>query len=166
MALIAVSNGFESENTIATLSRELRSGGINLSSIVLQDNASADQITMARRVAENADIVIAALYGRVRSGSKRGVDLNLTAIEVIRDAALSKKQVIGASFGNPYVLSSLPELKTYLVAYGDMVSLQKASARAMLGLAPITGRLPITLPGLHPRGAGIQIPTTAVVKAH
>ncbi|MDM7923322.1 MAG: hypothetical protein QUS14_13570, partial [Pyrinomonadaceae bacterium] len=57
----------------------------------------------------------------------------------------------------PYILASFPEMKTYIVAYGDMPSLQRASARSMLGLQDVTGKLPISLPGLHPRGTGIQI---------
>jgi beta-N-acetylhexosaminidase len=51
---------------------------------------------------------------------------------------------------------SFPEMKTNLVAYGDMPSLGRAAGRAILGLQPITGKLPISLPGLHPRGTGIQ----------
>ena len=64
---------------------------------------------------------------------------------------------IGISFCNPYILSSFPDMKTYIVAYGDMPSLQRAAARAILGTQDITGHLPITLPGLHPRGTGIQM---------
>jgi len=48
-------------------------------------------------------------------------------------------------------------MKTYIVAYGDMPSLQRAAARAILGTQDITGHLPITLPGLHQRGTGIQL---------
>jgi beta-N-acetylhexosaminidase len=65
--------------------------------------------------------------------------------------------LIGISFGNPYLLLSFPKLHTYLVAYGDMPSLQEAAARALLGQIDLTGRLPISLPGLYPRGAGIQL---------
>ena len=65
--------------------------------------------------------------------------------------------IIGISFGNPYLLSSFPKLQTYLVAYGDMPSLQQAAAGALLGQIDITGRLPISLPGLYPRGTGIQL---------
>jgi beta-N-acetylhexosaminidase len=64
--------------------------------------------------------------------------------------------VLGISFGNPYLLLSFPELRTYLVAYGDMPSLQQAAARAVLGETDIKGKLPISLPGLYPRGTGIQ----------
>jgi hypothetical protein len=48
-------------------------------------------------------------------------------------------------------------MRTYVVAYGDMPSLQQAAAAAVLGQTDITGKLPITLPGLYPRGTGIQL---------
>lgn len=74
-----------------------------------------------------------------------------------RDALAAGKKVIGISFGNPYILLGFPEMKTYIVAYGDMPSLQRAAARSILGTQDITGKLPISLPGLHPHGTGIQL---------
>jgi beta-N-acetylhexosaminidase len=68
-----------------------------------------------------------------------------------------KKPILGISFGNPYLLQGFPELKTYIVAYGDMPSLQQAVARALVGSIDITGRLPISLPSLYARGTGIQL---------
>jgi hypothetical protein len=38
-----------------------------------------------------------------------------------------------------------------------MPSLQEAAARAFLGQIDATGKLPISLPGLYPRGTGIQL---------
>jgi hypothetical protein len=38
-----------------------------------------------------------------------------------------------------------------------MQSLQEASAEALLGKIDVTGHLPISLPGLYPRGTGIQL---------
>jgi beta-N-acetylhexosaminidase len=52
---------------------------------------------------------------------------------------------------------SFPQLQTYIVAYGDMPSLQEESASALLGQNDFKGRLPISLPGLYPRGTGIQL---------
>jgi beta-N-acetylhexosaminidase len=69
----------------------------------------------------------------------------------------SKAPLVGISFGNPYLLQSFPKLRTYMVVYGDMPSLQQAAARALLGKIDITGKLPISLPGLYPRGTGIQM---------
>jgi beta-N-acetylhexosaminidase len=80
----------------------------------------------------------------------------------VLNALIEKKvPVVGVSFGNPYLLRSFPGLGTYVVAYGDMPSLQRAAARAVLGQSDITGRLPISLPGLYPRGTGIQLKAAA-----
>jgi beta-N-acetylhexosaminidase len=74
---------------------------------------------------------------------------------------LAKQQpVIVISFGSPYFLLDFPDVQNYLCAYGDYVDSvpsQQAVARALLGEISITGKLPVTLPGLHPRGQGIQI---------
>ena len=69
----------------------------------------------------------------------------------------AKKPVVGISFGNPYLLKNLSGLRTYLVAYGDMPILQQAVLRALMGEIDVVGKLPITLPGLYPRGTGIQV---------
>src|SRR5687768_5640357 len=114
------------------------------------------QIDAARKAVAEADTIVVGLYGRVRSGAKNSVGVPENGAAILREALAAEKNVIGISFGNPYVLSSFPDMKTYLVAYGDMPSLQRAAARAILGTQDITGRLPITLPGLHPRGTGIQ----------
>jgi len=72
----------------------------------------------------------------------------------------AKTPIVAISFGNPYLLQNFPGLRTYIVAYGDMPSLQQAVARALLGEIDIAGRLPISLPGLYPRGTGIQSKAT------
>jgi beta-N-acetylhexosaminidase len=69
----------------------------------------------------------------------------------------AKTPVVAISFGNPYLLQSFPGLRTYLVAYGDMPSLQQAVARALVGEIDVVGKLPISLPGLYPKGTGIQV---------
>ncbi len=60
------------------------------------------------------------------------------------------------SFGNPYLLTALPQVGTYLVAWGDREVSQRAAARAVTGAAPLSGRLPISIPPLHDRGEGIE----------
>lgn len=157
ICVLAVSNGFDGETTIGSLSRELRANDIRFTSALIQDNSTTEQIAHARELVKSADVVIAALYGRVRTGAKNSVGLPNEGVKILRDLMAANKNVIGVAYGNPYILSALPQLKTYMVAYGDMASLQRASARALFGLQDITGRLPISLPGLYPRGTGIQL---------
>jgi beta-N-acetylhexosaminidase len=58
------------------------------------------------------------------------------------------------AFGNPYLLQQVPAVSTYMVAWGGFPVSQTAAARALLGHAPISGRLPISIPPLVRFGAG------------
>ena len=156
IVVLGLSNGFDGPDTMAPFVSALRSSGLRSSSFYLQENSLTEQAQAARSAASEADIVIVGLYGRVRSGAKNSVGVPENGATILRELLANGKQVVGVSFGNPYVLSSFPEMKTYVVAYGDMSSLQRAAARSLLGLQPITGRLPISLPGSYPRGTGIQ----------
>jgi len=62
------------------------------------------------------------------------------------------------------VLQQLPELSTYLLAWGTTDGLQRAAANALTGRAPITGRLPIPIPPLHAIGEGLQRPASAATR--
>ena len=157
VAVIGISNGFDGGQVMNPLSSALRSSGLKFTQGYVQENTVQENIAAARKVVAEADTVIVGLYGRVRSGAKNSVGVPENGAAILREALASGKRVIAISFGNPYVLSSFPEMKTYLVAYGDMPSLQRAAARSILGAQDITGKLPISLPGLYPRGTGIQV---------
>ena len=157
IAVLGISNGFDGGSVMNSFAGGLRSAGVRFSRGYIQENTLQEEVDAARKAVIEADVVIVGLYGRVRSGAKNSVGVPDNGAAVLREALAANKRVIGISFGNPYVLSSFPEMKTYIVAYGDMPSLQRAAARAILGTQDITGRLPITLPDLHPRGTGIQI---------
>ena len=157
IAVLGISNGFDGGQVMNPLASALRSNGLRFAQGYIQENTVQEQIDAARKAVREADTVIVGLYGRVRSGAKNSVGVPENGAVILREALASGKRVIGISFGNPYVLSSFPEMKTYIVAYGDMPSLQRAAARSILGMQDITGKLPITLPGLHPRGTGIQL---------
>ncbi|MFM9903882.1 MAG: glycoside hydrolase family 3 protein [Pyrinomonadaceae bacterium] len=157
VAVLGISNGFDGPGTMGTLVNTLRASGVKFSPVYLQENSTAEQVAAARKEVDAADIVIVGLYGRVRSGAKNSVGVPENGAAILRDLIAADKNVIGISFGNPYILSGFPAMKTYLVAYGDMSSLQRAAANAVLGTQNITGHLPISLPGLYPRGTGIQL---------
>ncbi|MDX6445962.1 MAG: beta-N-acetylhexosaminidase [Blastocatellia bacterium] len=154
---LAITNGDDrlvvAQPFVATLARS----GRKVSTIVLDDRSSEVEVQKALSLARQADLVIASLYGRVRTGQARSVALPEPGAKALAMLIDRRAPMIGISFGNPYLLSSFPKMQTYLVAYGDMPSLQAAAARALLGQSEISGRLPISLPGLYPRGTGIQL---------
>jgi beta-N-acetylhexosaminidase len=103
-----------------------------------------------------ADLVVFIADVRVRSG-KGSVAMEEEVASVVRDAA-ARGPVLLVSLGNPYLLQQVPEVGTYLLGWGGDVASQTAVARALLGDAPITGRLPTSIPPLHARGEGLQRP--------
>ncbi|HEX3557832.1 MAG TPA: glycoside hydrolase family 3 N-terminal domain-containing protein [Pyrinomonadaceae bacterium] len=154
---LAVTNG-EDRFTVANpfVSQLVRSGR-RADTLVLDSRSSDEEVNNAIERARKADVVIVSMYGRVRSGAANSVGIPAQGARVLSALLQSRKPVVGISFGNPYLLENFPALQTYVVAYGDMPSLQRAAARALLGQTDITGRLPISLPGLYPRGTGIQL---------
>jgi beta-glucosidase-like glycosyl hydrolase/CubicO group peptidase (beta-lactamase class C family) len=61
------------------------------------------------------------------------------------------------SFGNPYIYPQVQNAAAYLATFGGNNVLEAAAARALVGAAGITGRLPISIPGYFERGAGIKL---------
>jgi beta-N-acetylhexosaminidase len=160
---LAITNGEDRLFIANPFVSQLARLGRRAETVVLDARSTEQEVKDALERAQKADVVVASMYGRVRSGAANSVGLPEQGARVL--AALLEKRVpvVGISFGNPYLLQGFPTLQTYLVAYGDMPSLQRAAARALAGRADVTGRLPISLPGLYPRGTGIQlkaVPTT------
>jgi beta-N-acetylhexosaminidase len=154
---LVVTNGDDRLFVANAFVNAMARGNRRLETIVLDERSSDAEVRQALERAEGADLVIASLYGRVRSGQARSVGLPEPGARALIELINRKAPIVGISFGNPYLLQNFPDLKTYLVAYGDMPSLQQAAARALLGAIDISGRLPITLPSGYARGTGIQL---------
>ena len=154
---LAITNGDDRTWIANPFVSRLGRSGLKVETIVLDERSSEQDVQKAIERAKAAELVFASLYGRVRSGQVSSVGIPQTGARALSSLIDAKTPVVGISFGNPYLLQSFPGLRTYIVAYGDMPSLQYAVARALVGEIDITGRLPISLPGLYPRGTGIQI---------
>jgi beta-N-acetylhexosaminidase len=122
---------------------------------VLDPRTRDDEVETLPEAAARADVVLVSLFVRVRTGSGKLV-LPGAAVGAVERLAAAGVRTIGASFGNPYLAADLPGLATYLAAYGDQPLLQTAVARALFGEAEISGKLPVTIPGVAPRGTGIS----------
>lgn len=139
-----------------TLQRELGALLPGLRTATLSERATAAELDAIRSQAEGVDAVLFSPFIRVRA-YKGGLALAEPVAALVRELA-ARKPLVLTSFGNPYVLQQLPELSTYVVAWGATDNLQRAAARALTGQAAITGRLPISIPPLHEIGTGLQRP--------
>ncbi len=71
-------------------------------------------------------------------------------------ASARARPTILVSLGNPYLISRLPEVGSYLIGWRSNPVTEEAVARALAGAAPITGKLPISIPPLYHRGWGVE----------
>jgi beta-N-acetylhexosaminidase len=155
--VVGITNGDDILTVADPLKDALVAGGRKLEPIVLDARSSEKEVDSLLDRAKAAKLIIVAMYGRVRSGKANSGTLPEPGVRALRKLLERKTPVVGISFGNPYVLRSFPELKTYMVAYGDMPSLQRAAARAVFGESDVSGKLPISLSALYARGTGIQL---------
>ena len=108
--------------------------------------------------ADSADVVLFSPFVRVVSG--KGRIAIPEAVAAFVEAIAARRPTLVTSFGNPYLLTQFPSVGTYALAWGQGAAEQEAAVRALTGEAPITGRLPITIPPDHPIGSGIRMDFT------
>ena len=103
--------------------------------------------------ADSADVTIISSYVG-QSWDATTASSPEAFVNFVRALSDRGRKPIVVAFGNPYLLQQMPWVGTYLVAWGGFPVSQVAAARAMLGTAAISGRLPITIPPHANRGTG------------
>jgi uncharacterized protein YbbC (DUF1343 family)/beta-glucosidase-like glycosyl hydrolase len=84
-------------------------------------------------------------------------ELSTNQVDLIRRLDLLGVPLSVISFGSPYLLTQIPEVASYLCAYGAAATSQQAAIAALLGEIDVRGRLPVTIPGLYGPGHGIEL---------
>lgn len=138
-----------------TLQAELKKRAGSVDYVRLDPTSCAGEGSAVAGKAGTADAVLVALFVRPRSG--RGTIEIPAEGKAAIDALLSSgKPVVAVSFGSPYLLRDVPALQTFLCGYGHQGLVQSAAVRALYGEAAIEGKLPVTIPGIAPRGTGLR----------
>jgi beta-glucosidase-like glycosyl hydrolase len=131
----------------------------SMTAIELSDRSTTAELDLVRAMAVRFDAIVVSVYVRAASGSGR-MDLAPSLVRLVQDLtrAAGKRPMILCLFGNPYVASLLSDAPAVLLTYDFSIASERAAARAVRGMIPIGGRLPIALPGLAPVGAGLDRP--------
>jgi len=125
--------------------------------VILDPRSTPEEVTAAVETVRDADAILVALYVRARSG-QGVIAIPASGMAAVPELVATGKPVIAVSFGSPYLLRELPQLQTYICAYGIQELTQSAVVQALYGDIGFGGRLPVTIPGVAPRGTGIQKP--------
>jgi len=116
------------------------------------------------QTADSADVVIVGYYDSVSPSQATTVNAPGAFANFVRQLTDRGARPVVVSFGTPYFLRQIPSTPAYVLAWGTWPVSQTAAARALLGLAPITGRLPITIPAVAALGSGERRPVSTAVR--
>ena len=125
-------------------------------------SAMSEQILNA---VEQAQAVIAAVYvvptaGKAMksaNGLTNSVSLNDASgalLQAVLDRAAEKTAVI--AMGNPYVAQDFPAIQNYLCTFSNAGISEISAVKALFGEITIRGHLPVSIPNIAQRGAGIE----------
>jgi len=107
--------------------------------------------------ADSSDLVLVSSY-LAPSYSSSAASAAAPVIDFLRTLARRRPRTVLINFGNPYLYQQVPEIGTYLIAWGGFPMSQRAAADALVGINAISGRLPITIPPSLSFGGGEMRP--------
>ena len=124
----------------------------------ISDRSTPNELDMIRAMAAKYDAVVVGVFVRSASGSGR-LDLAPQVARALEDLSRASERraqpLVALFFGNPYAAMSAPSLPAMLLTYDFSDVAERAAVRALAGETPITGKLPVALPGLFPIGHGL-----------
>jgi beta-N-acetylhexosaminidase len=150
------------------LQRELRARVPDARFIFVDPRIAAGSSVEIQNAIASAENVLAAIYlvpapGRtVRKEGATAVntisvpDATAALLQSILEAKREKTVVV--SFGSPYFLADFPQIENYVCAYSNAITSETGAVKALFGEIPFHGRLPVTIPGMAQRDAGIEYP--------
>jgi beta-N-acetylhexosaminidase len=112
------------------------------------------------KAVDEAHTVVAAVYviptaGKV-GNSVAMADATGTLLQQVLDHAAGKTAVV--AMGNPYLASDFPKIENYMCTFSNASVSEIAAIRALFGEIPIRGHLPVSIPNVAQRGAGLERP--------
>jgi beta-N-acetylhexosaminidase len=150
-----VSYGEEDNRTVGSvLAGELRAAGFPVQHFRLWPGSGPASYDSAAAALRRARVALFATADRPVAG--RGTIGLPGALSGLISSTARGGPTILVSLGNPYLISGLPEVGSYLIGWRSNAITEQALARALTGRSAITGRLPIAIPPDYPRGWGVM----------
>jgi beta-N-acetylhexosaminidase len=131
------------------------------SRVLYVDSRFADAMSNdVLKAVDQARTVVAAVYviptaGKIGNSTVLG-DSTATLLQSVLDHAADKTVVV--AMGNPYLASDFPKIANYLCTFSNASVSEVGAVKALFGEIPIRGHLPVTIPNIAQRGAGLDRP--------
>ncbi len=135
------------------LAAELRARGDTVITFRLNPASGPASYDSARTALTRSPQAIFAVA--IRASAGRGTIGMPDALAALLDSSAVTRPTTLVSLGSPYIVRQVPRVGSYLVGWAANATTEWAMAGALTG-APISGRLPITIPGVAAMGDGLQ----------
>jgi beta-N-acetylhexosaminidase len=112
------------------------------------------------KAVDEATTVVAAVYV-VPTAGKVGNTVAMTdaagvLLQQLLDHAAGKTAVV--AMGNPYLAADFPKIENYMCTFSNVTVSEVGAVRALFGEIAIRGHLPVSIPNVAHRGAGLERP--------
>ena len=112
------------------------------------------------KAVDEARTVVAAVYVVPNAGKMGNTvamgDATGRLLQQLLDRAAAKTAVV--AMGNPYLASDFPKVENYMCTFSNATVSEIGAVKALFGEIPIRGHLPVSIPNIAQRGAGLQRP--------
>jgi beta-N-acetylhexosaminidase len=128
-----------------------------LSGVVLQAVKDAGKVVVAGYLSPVAGKQVMPPAMPAQGHLKNSVDLDQSdsaLLGQILNAAPNKTVVV--ALGSPYLAQSFPQIQNYVCTFSTASTSESSAVRVLFGELKPKGRLPVTLPGIASRGAGLS----------
>ena len=140
--------------------REFRARIPDARVIYVDPRMAAGESDEVLKAVDEAQTVVTAVYV-IPSAGKIGnsmamADATGTLLQQVLDRAAAKTVVV--AMGNPYLASDFPKIENYMCTFSNAPVSELGAIKALFGEIAIRGHLPVTIPNVAQRGAGIDRP--------
>jgi beta-N-acetylhexosaminidase len=134
-------------DVFTALGAGLKAQHANVREVTMDRRPTAAQLESARQLAGQASAIVYSTYNPSDYPEQ---------MAFIKELIAAGKPVIVVATGEPYDLTTLPEIQTYVAAYGYQTPNLQGVGALVFGKAPPKGKLPVSIPNLYPIGHGLS----------
>jgi len=147
-----------SGQTGSYLARRIRDYHNNVTFRILDKRTSKEDKKEIIEDAKEADLIILGSFIFVQTGKE--IQLSDEQKKFLNKITKTDAPSALVAFGNPYVVSDLSNTEAHIMAWSGNRLQVDATVPALFGASNISGRLPITIPGLYNMGDGLNLEKT------
>ena len=135
---------------------ELKKRAPQAKAVILHSSMSEADLAAAATAAAGADNYVVAAFASF-AAYRGSVALGGGLPGFVESLIASGKPVALAAMGNPYMLRSFTGVAAYLALYSTVPPSEVSAVKALFGEIAISGKLPVSIPGLARVGDGISL---------